>query len=130
MGVNGQKRKKKQGPVPSLEESLPKKFKSEKHVKPKKGEKPAKSNGLGGAKVGTKQNKRRVQVDAEEVEGVVGEAHRQPLGEQDFGTTKNSLFDGSEDDGDEFGDLEGDVDMYNYQANLILIFQERRRWGR
>jgi hypothetical protein len=35
MGINGQKRKKKEGPVPSLEESLPKKFKSDKTVKAK-----------------------------------------------------------------------------------------------
>jgi hypothetical protein len=43
MGVNGQKRKKKQGPV-SLEESLPKKFKSDKPAKSKKNENGAKIN--------------------------------------------------------------------------------------
>jgi hypothetical protein len=107
MGVNGQKRKKKQGPVPSLEESLPKKFKSEKSVKPKKTENGVKPNGSAKL-VSKKVNNAKVivqqQPDDEEVVD----------GQQDFGATKASLFDDDGDDGfeaDEFDGLEDNVDM-------------------
>lgn len=108
MGVNGQKRKKKQGPVPSLEESLPKKFKSEKSVKPKKPENGVKPNGnvkLVSKKVDNPKVKVRQQ--PEEEEEVADE-------QRDFGATKASLFDDDDSgfEGDEFDGLEDDVDMY------------------
>jgi hypothetical protein len=107
MGVNGQKRKKKQGPVPSLEESLPKKFKSEKSAKPKNTENGVKPNGsakLVSKKVDNPKVKVQQRPDDEEV---VDE-------QQDFGATKASLFDDDDDDGfeaDEFDGLEDNVDM-------------------
>src|SRR5271154_1990950 len=63
MGVNGQKRKKKQGPVPTLEESLPKKFKAGPTTKPKKQDssKPA-------VKINGKEKREsKAKVDAENV---------------------------------------------------------------
>lgn len=103
MGVNGQKRKKKQGPVPSLEESLPKKFKSEKYSKPKKTENGVKVNGS--AKRESKRiDKPKVDVREQEEE-IVQDV-------QDFGAAKASLFDDDDEiEGDEFEGLEDDVDM-------------------
>lgn len=84
MGVNAQKRKKKQGPVPTLEESLPKKFKADASSKPKKPENRVKSNGT------EKSSKRKV-VQERGKETVVDEP-------QDFGATKASLFDDEEEE--------------------------------
>jgi hypothetical protein len=103
MGVNGQKRKKKQGPVPSLEESLPKKFKSDKSVvKRKKSANGVKSNGT------AKTKSTAVAVEVHKVEEVddIADEH------QDFGAAKSSLFDDDEEDVDEFEGLEDEVDMY------------------
>lgn len=110
MGVNAQKRKKKQGPVPTLEESLPKRFKSDKSVKPKKhdggeeandtSKRTAKSHPKTSTKV---ENPKPV---SEEVNALVAE-------KDDFGTTKASLFDDDEDMiADEFQGLEDEVSMY------------------
>jgi len=100
MGVNGQKRKKKQGPVPSLEETLPKRFKSEKNVKPKKAENGAKTNGS--AKPSSKKISKIATRQGEHIDEEIVDK------EQDFGATKASLF----DDDDEFEGLEDNVDMY------------------
>ena len=114
MGVNGQKRKKKQGPVPSLEETLPKKFKSEKHSKPKKVEngvqktrKPVSANGVktkAAQKVGKALTVEHSRVEEESE----GESENEV---PDFSVTKASLFDDieEEEDGDEFGGLEEDM---------------------
>lgn len=96
MGVNGQKRKNKQGPVPSLEESLPKKFKA----KPK--EQDSTRNGV---KVNGKEKHKwkAHKVHAGSVEELEG----------DFGATKALLFDG-EDQDEPIGDVGsvGDQSMY------------------
>lgn len=107
MGVNAQKRKKKQGPVPSLEESLPKKFKSDKSVK-KKSENGVKSNvtrKLSSRSAPSKASKNVQVEEAEEDFEVVS-----PV-EQDFGATKASLFDDDDDQADEFEGLDEDADM-------------------
>lgn len=104
MGVNGQKRKNKQGPVPSLEESLPKKFKSNKPVKAKKSQNGVKTNGSTklSKSVTKRDNSPKVAVE----EDVVDER-------RDFGATKASLFDDDDEpEGDEFEDLDNNVDMY------------------
>src|SRR5262245_26958586 len=89
MGVNGQKRKKKQGPVPTLEETFPKKFKSDKPAKLKtqENEGPRKPNKR---PVSTKVDSNGVDED---------EA-------PDLGVTKASLFDDIDEDEDEFEGLE------------------------
>ena len=98
MGVNGQKRKKKQGPVPSLEESLPKKFKSEKPVKSKKNENGVKANGSAklSKTVTRSEDNPKVEIEKEEVDE-----------RKAFGATKASLFDDDDDeqDADEFEGL-------------------------
>jgi hypothetical protein len=102
MGVNGQKRKKKQGPVPSLEESLPKKFKSDKPAKSKKNENGVKTNGSGKLSKFVTKKDNSPKVDIEEV--VIDERR----------ATKASLFDDDDDDEpeeDEFEGLDKDVDM-------------------
>jgi hypothetical protein len=108
MGVNAQKRKKKQGPVPSLEESLPKKFKSEKSVKRKKSENGVKSNvtrKLSPKPSAPKAGKSvHIEEPAEDFEAVT------PV-EQDFGAAKASLFDDDEDQADEFEGLDEFADM-------------------
>ena len=100
MGVNAQKRKKKQGPVPTLEESLPKKFKKDTTAKSKKREDGAKANGK------EKPAKRKIAVK-EVAEEKVEEFPDEP---QDFGATKASLFD---DDDDEYGGGEEAGDEVN-----------------
>jgi hypothetical protein len=99
MGINGQKRKKKQGPVPTLEESLPKKFKQDTTTKSKKHD--TKANG--------KENRERKvnKVSAD----IVEEFEDEPA---DFGATKALLFDGEDEDEPvgEFGSG-GDEPMYS-----------------
>jgi 25S rRNA (cytosine2870-C5)-methyltransferase len=111
MGVNGQKRKKKQGPVPSLEESLPKKFKSDKTVKAKKAEHGVKTTTTPNPtlrKPTAKATPNPIPL-AEKIEHNVEE-------EQSFGTAKASLFDSEDDEDnvgfDEFEGLDRDVDRY------------------
>jgi len=107
MGVNAQKRKKKQPPVPTLEESLPKKFKKDTAEKPKKPENGVKANGKG------KHTKRKVAIKAV-AEEKVEEFPDEP---QDFGATKASLFDdndrddyeGEEEVGDEVNGMDDDL---------------------
>ena len=112
MGVNGQKRKKKQPPVPTLEESIPKKFKSEKPSQSKKKEENVKKatkptlNGLKSKapkeekveKVETKRAEEEIEENVEEEEA------------PDFGATKASLFDDIEEEEDD--EFEGLEDMY------------------
>lgn len=99
MGINGQKRKNKQGPVPSLEESLPKKFKSAKYEKPVKGKKG--ENGVkkaNGDAVTKKPKKTDLTVDFDDE--ITSE-------EDNLQATKASLFDDDDLDGeDEFEGLE------------------------
>src|SRR5579862_3190857 len=98
MGVNGRKRKNKQGPVPTLEESLPKKFKGDKTSKLK-----AKKNGVktNGKEISRQKAKEQAVVekpvvefdsDDEEEEGIVSDVVM-----EDFSKTKASLFDEAED---------------------------------
>jgi ribosomal RNA methyltransferase Nop2 len=103
MGINGQKRKKKQGPVPTLEESLPKKFKPDAR-KPKK---------LDSTKNGAKVNRK------EKREWKVNKVHEESVEEFEgkpghFGTTKALLFD-DEDEEEPIGDFGtgGDEPMYS-----------------
>ena len=105
MRVNREKRKKKQGPVPTLEETLPKKFKSSRHVKTEKHENSAKANGA------KKSNPSAVNVESilppEKPEKEVEESTK------DFGATKASLFDDddAEEEADEFEGLDDQVEM-------------------
>lgn len=100
MGINGQKRKNKQGPVPTLEESLPKKFKSDKTSKFKaKGNGLKETNGKGISRQKIKEppvvEKSVVEFnsdDEEEEEGIESDAVM-----EDFSKTKASLFDDAED---------------------------------
>ena len=114
MGVNGQKRKNKQGPVPTLEESLPKKFKSDKPSKFK-----AKKNGVketNGKEISRQKIKEPAVVekpvvefdsDEEEEEAIVGDVVM-----EDFSKTKASLFDDAEDlPEDEFNGIDESEDM-------------------
>ena len=104
MGVNGQKRKKKQGPVPSLEETLPKKFKSEKIAKSKNAGTSVK-RAVGSKKVGEKGTKKAISVEVVNDKLEDGEF---------FGAARASLFDDDEveETFDEFEGLDGAVDMY------------------
>jgi hypothetical protein len=108
MGVNAQKRKKKQGPVPSLEESLPKKFKSDNSVKKKKSENGTKSNATSklSSKPPAPKPRKSVQTEEPEEDFEVNS----PI-EQDFGATKASLFDDDDDQADELEGLDEDEDM-------------------
>jgi len=101
MGVNAQKRKKKQRPVPTLEESLPKRFKKDPAAKSKTSGNGVKANGKG------KHAKRKVAIKAVAEEKVV-EFPDEP---QDFGATKASLFDdeGEEEAGDEVNGMGDDL---------------------
>jgi hypothetical protein len=122
MGVNGQKRKKKQGPVPSLEESLPKKFKSDKVTKAKKAEHSVKTTTTpnptatkAAAKATPKATPNSIPI-AEKVE-------HNAENEQSFGTAKASLFDSEDGEDDEFGldefeGLDGDVDKYPLKRRI------------
>jgi hypothetical protein len=109
MGVNAQKRKKKQGPVPTLEESLPKKFKSDKPTKSKKSENGVKENGKGNPSM----RKAVAKATADEkVEDFADEP-------QDFGAAKASLFD--DDDEEAVGEFEGMDDVPMYLSNLQFV---------
>jgi hypothetical protein len=101
MGVNGQKRKNKQGPVPSLEESLPKKFKKDVPVKkPKKSE-----NGVKAKRVKPREEK---EVVAEEVAVEVAPHEESDDATPEFGVAKASLFgDIDEDEEDDEFDMCG-----------------------
>ena len=107
MGVNGQKRKNKQGPVPTLEESLRKKPRSDKSSSKSKG----KENGTKGERV-RKSQKGQAQkpapvvdfdesperLEEEEVEAVEeGKGSDKEVVSRDFSATKASLFDDAED---------------------------------
>src|SRR5271154_7019232 len=120
MGINGQKRKKKQGPVPSLEESLPKKFKSDKTAK-------AKKPGYGlKAKTSTTPNSTaakpapKAPTNSTPIAEVVDHNAED---EQSFGTVKASLFDSEDDEDDELGldefeGLEEAVDMFSPKPRI------------
>ena len=113
MGVNAQKRKKKQGPVPTLEESLPKKFKSDQPAKPKRT-----GNGVekkpNAQKPVKKVGERRKDADDDDDANGFNENE-----ERVFGTTKSSLFNDSEDEPeDEFDGLSTEFDLY---ASCFLI---------
>src|SRR5271168_4528825 len=101
MGINGQKRKNKQGPVPTLEESLPKKFKQDTTTKPKKQSSTKKDFKVNGNE--TRESK-ATKVSVEEFEDKAG----------DFGATKALLFDGEDEDSEPFSDVGsgGDEPMY------------------
>jgi ribosomal RNA methyltransferase Nop2 len=123
MGVNGQKRKNKQGPVPTLEESLRKKPRSDKPSSKGK----AKENGTKGDRV-RKSQKGQAQKPApvidfdespegqEEEEMAVeeGKGSDKEVVSRDFSATKASLFDDAEDlPEDEFTGIEdGSEEMY------------------
>jgi hypothetical protein len=104
MGVNGQKRKKKQGPVPSLEESLPKKFKAGPATKPKK-----QDSSKTGAKVNGKEKResKANKTDAESVNEFETEA-------EDFGVTKALLFDGEDQEEEPISDFGSGADEPMY----------------
>jgi hypothetical protein len=109
MGVNGQKRKNKQGPVPSLEESLPKKFKSSKFEKSKKSRNGVKT------KVVAKPAKKPVEKPKAKIL-TPDPVEENGDDEREFGAAKASLFDDEdeeEDVFDEFEGLDGEVDMYH-----------------
>ena len=127
MGVNGQKRKNKQGPVPTLEESLPKKFKTDKSTKSKP---KVKENGAKEAKgdVVRKSQKPKVQepapvveFDSSEEEMEEEEGSDTEMVSRDFSATKASLFDDAEDlPDDEFNGIEdGSEEMYSTLANCV-----------
>lgn len=127
MGVNGQKRKNKQGPVPTLEESLPKKFKTDKSTKSKP---KVKVNGVKEAKgdVVRKLQKPKAQEPAPVVEFDSSEEEMEQedgsdteMVSQDFSATKASLFDDAEDlPDDEFNGIEdGSEEMYSTLANCV-----------
>ena len=102
MGVNGQKRKKKQGSVPTLEESVQKKLKRSKTTTAKFSEK--------GPETITAAPKPLLE-QYQELGGDDNVEDRQV-----FGKTKALLFDDNEDKEDalrldEFEGLDGDVDM-------------------
>src|SRR5579859_6461751 len=110
MGINGQKRKKKQGPVPTLEESLPKKFKSDKPSKSK-----AKENGVKEAKKEQVRKEKKVRkqeppapvVEFDSEEEDVEEMSVEEDVSRDFSATKASLFDDADDlPEDEFNGIE------------------------
>jgi transcriptional/translational regulatory protein YebC/TACO1 len=114
MGVNGQKRKKKQPPVPSLEETLPKKFKSDKPAKPRKREDGVKirtkptSNG-----VTTKSSLKEKKLPKEEKRQIEDESEKEnSVEEHDFGATKASLFDDIEEEDDVEDEFAGIDNMY------------------
>jgi hypothetical protein len=121
MGINGQKRKNKQGPVPSLEESLPKKFKSAKYEKPLKGKKG--ENGVkktnGDATV-EKPKKAELTVDFDD--DVSSD-------EDNVQATKASLFDDDDLDGeDEFEGLEDDEEYASFMCpadRVATLYQMR-----
>jgi len=113
MGINGQKRKKKQGPVPSLEESLHKKFKSDKATKEQKPE----------YRLDTTRtpNSTATKPAANETTNPTPIAEIIAEDEQSFGTAKASLFDSEdeeddEDGLDEFQELDDDVDRYPHKT--------------
>lgn len=127
MGVNGQKRKNKQGPVPTLEESLPKKFKTDKSTKSKP---KVKANGVKEAKgdVVRKLQKPKAQEPAPVVEFDSSEEEMEQedgsdteMVSRDFSATKASLFDDAEDlPDDEFNGIEdGSEEMYSTLANCV-----------
>jgi hypothetical protein len=128
MGINGQKRKNKQGPVPTLEESLPKKFKSDRSSKVKVKE----TNGKGISK--KEKGKERlvaekpvVEFDSDEQEEGSGS---EDVVMEDFSKTKASLFDDAEDlPEDEFNamDEEGEDLYLPARPSLTVQRQFRRR---
>jgi hypothetical protein len=130
MGINGQKRKNKQGPVPTLEESLPKKFKSDKSSKVKVKE----TNGKGISKKekGKDQSvaeKPVVEFDSDEQEEGSGS---EDVVMEDFSKTKASLFDDAEDlPEDEFNGMdEESEDLYlPPRPSLTVQRHFRRRRG-
>jgi hypothetical protein len=110
MGAN--QRKKKQAPAPTLEETFPKRFKSDKGVIQKNGSM-AKSNGakLSKAPFVPKVQPKPVPVTEEPI------IEDSPNEGQDFGATKAALFESDEEnDIDEFEGLEEgdeeDEEMY------------------
>src|ERR1700736_2481755 len=111
MGVN--QRKNKQAAVPSLEETLPRKFKSEKVVKGKKNGsvKDRKPSNNAAAKI-TKANvtNRAPVVDFEEEP--VQDQDGDEEAEADFGAVKASLFEDDEDEQDEFEELGDQSGLY------------------
>jgi hypothetical protein len=115
MGVNGQKRKNKQGPVPTLEESLPKKFKSSKITKSKKSENGLETAPAAVPKPGTiPSSTKSVLKTTPSVDQSIDDNVED---ERVFGKTKASLFDDDDEEVvedlglDEFEGLDGDVDM-------------------
>jgi ribosomal RNA methyltransferase Nop2 len=114
MGVNGQKRKNKQGPVPSLEESLPKKFKSDKTAKAKKPEYGLKVKTTTTPNSTAAKPAPKAPTNSTRIAEVVD---LNAEDEQSFVTVKASLFDSEDDEDDqagldEFERLEEDVDRY------------------
>jgi hypothetical protein len=106
MGVNGQKRKKKQGPVPTLEESLPKKLKREKAIKEKKNK-----DGLG-KRPSSKSPSQKVDEPKVNVEALEDETRGDAEDNQAFEATKAFLFDDDEEEQDKFDALEIENSMY------------------
>lgn len=105
MGVN--QRKNKQAPVPTLEEALPKKFKSDKVVKGKKKnvhkEPKARRDGT------AEESKEKEEIPVAEFDD-----EREEDEETSFGAVKASLFDDDDDDEeqDEF-EIEQEDDLYH-----------------
>ena len=127
MGVNGQKRKKKQGPVPSLEESLPKKFKSDKASKPKKNENGIKTNGLG--KAPKSQSKEPEKVEKSKLESGEPEDELDEIlaDTDDFVATKASLFESDDEENvDEFEGLQDEMDLYNPKTVSLTVGIKRK----
>jgi ribosomal RNA methyltransferase Nop2 len=114
MGVNGQKRKNKQGPVPSLEESLPKKFKSDKTAKAKKPEYGLKVKTTTTPNSTAAKPAPKAPTNSTRIAEVVD---LNAEDEESFVTVKASLFDSEDEEDDqagldEFERLEEDVDRY------------------
>jgi hypothetical protein len=108
MGVNGQKRKKKQKAVPSLEETLPKKFKSGNGTKKETAENYSKTKGA--PKLATSLNGHgSTSIPVEQQNNGLNENVDVDVG---FQVTKASLFDDEDEEVDEFDMLNDDADMY------------------